>query len=420
MTSEKKHAVLSPSGAHRWSRCTSAPAMERHYPNEENEYSREGTAAHELADICLRSEGTRTLDAQPAGRARSYAGRKMSNGVEVTADMPEHINGYLDFITGYGKQGFTILPEQQVPISHVTTEPGADGTTDMAAVSDKLLGITDLKYGRKFVGAEENEQLLLYAAGVVKLLDGLYDFEEVEMNIYQPRCESGETVKTWRISIADFNERIAKLNAAAVEAWAIYNGSQPVAPTPGKKQCHWCKAKADCGAYHSLVRATVGVEFEDLNKEVIAEVVESSTVLNELGYKHDYVDMVEQWCKAIRAAAYTQLMAGKEVVGAEGPYKLVRGREGARKWEDEAAAEAALKAARLKVDDMYDKSIISPTAAEKLVKKELLSPKQWDKLQPLIVRKEGSLSVAPATSKSPAVQPQAIEFAAVDGANQPK
>lgn len=59
-----------------------------------------------------------------------------------------------------------------------------------------------------------------------------------------------------------------------------------------------------------------------------------------------------------------------------------------------------MKALRLKADDMYDKKLISPTTAEKLLKTD---PKKWDKLKELITRASGKPSVAPATDKRPAL-----------------
>jgi hypothetical protein len=65
---------------------------------------------------------------------------------------------------------------------------------------------------------------------------------------------------------------------------------------------------------------------------------------------------------------------------------------------------------RLKQDEMYSFTLISPTAAEKLLAKE--SPKRWAKLQPLITRSEGSITVAPVSDNRPAIEvkPVADDF----------
>jgi hypothetical protein len=58
------------------------------------------------------------------------------------------------------------------------------------------------------------------------------------------------------------------------------------------------------------------------------------------------------------------------------------------------------KSFRLPDDDVYNKVLISPTSAEKLLKD---TPKRWVKVDALITRGEGKPSVVPATDKRPAL-----------------
>ena len=120
------------------------------------------------------------------------------------------------------------------------------------------------------------------------------------------------------------------------------------------------------------------------------------------------VDLIEDWCKAVRAETERRLLAGSDVPG----FKLVEGRRGARKWSDEKVAEETLKAMRDKQEQMYDFSLISKTTAEKLAKAEVIGPRQWPRLKGLITQSEGKPSVAPASDKRPpiVVTPTADEF----------
>jgi hypothetical protein len=111
------------------------------------------------------------------------------------------------------------------------------------------------------------------------------------------------------------------------------------------------------------------------------------------------VDLVEGWCKAVRAEVERRLLAGTAVPG----YKLVRGRQGNSAFADEAAAEAMMKTFRLKREEMYDFVLISPTSAEKLAADGVIGKKQWPKLQEMIRRSDGKPSVAPASDKRPAL-----------------
>lgn len=50
----KAHAVLSASGAHRWLACPPSARLEADLPSISSEYAEEGTAAHELAELCAK------------------------------------------------------------------------------------------------------------------------------------------------------------------------------------------------------------------------------------------------------------------------------------------------------------------------------------------------------------------------------
>lgn len=50
------HAKLSPSGASRWMNCAGAPNAEAGIPDTASSYAEEGTAAHELAAVCLETD----------------------------------------------------------------------------------------------------------------------------------------------------------------------------------------------------------------------------------------------------------------------------------------------------------------------------------------------------------------------------
>lgn len=116
-----------------------------------------------------------------------------------------------------------------------------------------------------------------------------------------------------------------------------------------------------------------------------------------LGETMTKIPMIEAWIKSIRAEVERRLLQGEAIPG----WKLVQGKKGNRQWDDEGKAEEALKKLKLKVDEMYHKYIISPTDAEKLLKKA--QPAKWEKLQAHITQKEGAKSVAPDNDPRPAI-----------------
>jgi hypothetical protein len=173
---------------------------------------------------------------------------------------------------------------------------------------------------------------------------------------------------------------------------------QPDAPlVPGEKQCRFCKAKAVCPALAAEVAEVVS------GSATLDEFVAPDTTTgdNYLSVAMSKVELVEHWCKAVRAEVERRLLAGQSVDG----YKLVEGKRGNRKWNNETEVEALFKSFRLRQDEMYDYSLISPTKAEKLLKD---TPKRWERAQALISRAEGKPSVAPATDKRSALTVQSV------------
>jgi hypothetical protein len=134
---------------------------------------------------------------------------------------------------------------------------------------------------------------------------------------------------------------------------------------------------------------TVRDDFTDLTQP-ITDLNENREMDNQsLGHVMAAIPMVEEFCKAIRARVERELFDGKDVPG----FKLVEGRRGARKWTDQDAVATALG------ELAWEQSLISPTTAEKLLKKTEL----WGAIQSLITQSEGKPSVAPTSDKRPAI-----------------
>lgn len=100
----------------------------------------------------------------------------------------------------------------------------------------------------------------------------------------------------------------------------------------------------------------------------------------------------------MRDRVNSELSAGHPVPG----FKLVTGKQGNRAWSDEEAARALLKDQfRYKTEEVFDLKLISPTKAEKLIKKA--SPRRWTKVEALITRTDGKPTVAPESDPRPAL-----------------
>lgn len=394
------HAKLSPSGAHRWMSCPASVVLEAQYPNESSSFAREGRAAHELAAMVLENE-------DPS--AQGYVGKQVEfydNDAPVlwtvTQDMADYVDDYVKLVRDLAK-GSTLLVERKVPIGHLTGEDGASGTSDVVIVdtTGHNLTVVDLKYGMGVrVDALQNPQLMMYALGALEEYDVLGDFETVSMYIHMPRLNYVSEYHVRTQELLDFGNdvRAAAAGVRLAESLDLTDATDPLVAgffSPGEKPCRFCKAKATCPALRAEVTEVVGgsASIDDF-ADFLPETVNAETGDNYLPIAMSKVDLVEAWCKSVRAETERRLLAGQKVDG----YKLVEGKRGSRKWGEEKAVEELFKSFRMRQDEMYDFSLISPTTAEKVFKE---NPKRWAKVCDLITQSKGKPSVAPATDKRP-------------------
>ncbi len=410
-----RHATYSPSGSHRWIPCAGSIALEAGLPDTAGRDAREGTGAHELAALALESG----LDAS------AYLERRIEvegDYIDVTAEMVEAVQVYLDLVRSFVAQGGELHVEVELPLDSITGEEGAVGTADAVIVMPAgTIVVIDLKYGRGVeVSAVGNPQLMMYALAAVRHFGLVADIPDVVVLISQPRIS--RVASEDRFTVVELEGTFARNVAAAVERCQQAIGDFPPAEArdariiwaqaylePGEEQCKFCRAKATCPALADAVADALDAEFTDLTTEspveqerLLTEMVPPAILPDDLGAKMAAVPLVEMWCKAIRARAEARLLEGHPVPG----FKLVAGRRGPRDWTDAKAAEAVLKAMRLKRDQMYEATLISPTTAEKLLK---ATPKRWAKVAGLVRQSEGKPSVAPVADERPALEVKAIE-----------
>lgn len=361
------HSVLGASAADRWMNCTPSAQLTAGMEDETTTFAAEGTAAHALCEWKVRKA------------LKMRAGRRPTSDY-WTDEMEEFTDDYRDFImdlVGQAKQHCkdpVTLIEQHLDFSCYV--PDGFGTGDFLLVADKELNVVDFKYGRGVaVYADHNPQMMLYALGALNLFDCLYDIEQVTMTIFQPRLSS---ISTWTITAAELYQWAEKVLKPKAELAAKGEGE-----FVSGSWCRFCKARNTCRARAESFLELAKMEFQPpalLSDEEVAEVMEKA-------------DELSKWANDVMAYAQVEAIEnGKHWNG----YKLVEGRS-VRKFSDEAKVEATAKEAGY--TDIYNKSLITLTAFEKLMGKKTFA----DVLGQYVTKPAGKLTLVPVSDKRPEV-----------------
>ena len=250
--------------------------------------------------------------------------------------------------------------------------PGVFGSTDlMGRIGSKAI-ILDWKFGTGVaVSAEENEQLMFYAAASMRTPEAQWVFDgatEIELIIIQP-----PEIKRWtttRARIEQFERDLVKAVTAAGLADA---------PLKNGDHCRWCNAKPVCPVMTGAVDRAVAIKMDAIDVDKIG------------AYLHN-ADLLEAWIKDLRALAEEMMKKGKPVKG----WKMVPKRA-TRSWVKEEDAKAALLQ-HLKESEVIETKLVSPAAAEKLLKAQKLKLPDG-----LTVAISSGNTIAPESDPRPAV-----------------
>jgi len=221
--------------------------------------------------------------------------------------------------------------------------PSVFGSTDLLGRKGKRAFVLDWKFGDGvLVAAENNPQLLFYAAAAMRTPAAQWVFEgveEIECIIVQPPAMRRWVTTPARVK--EFEQEL--LYAVRLSSWAD-------APMQTGDHCRWCTAKLICPQMTGAVDRALKTQLAALPAEQIATQLQQA-------------DMLEDYVKSVRALAFQLLENGHPVPG----YKLVAKR-GTRQWVEEAKIEAWVDAN--KIEDAYEPvKIKSPAQLEKVLKK---------------------------------------------------
>ena len=368
-----KHAILSASSSERWINCPPSARLCENYPDKSSDYAAEGTDAHTLCEFQLKQ--ALGLPSKDPIEDLGWYNEEME---ECAAAYTAYVMELVEAAKQSGSTP-TVLIEQRVDFSR-WVESGF-GTADCVVIADRILNIVDYKHGQGVeVSAVDNSQMKLYALGALEIIEYLYDIEEIQMTIFQPRKSNVSVFRIAREALLEWAEgELTRQAQLAFEGKGAFScGSW----------CRFCKAKAECRERANANLALAQLEFELpalLDDEEIAEILGK-------------LDALVSWATDVKEYALQQAISGKAWTG----WKLVEGRSNRRYTNENAVIAAVLQAGY----DPYEKKVLGITAMQKALGKTRFE----ELLSPYIEKPQGKPTLVPESDKRPAMNTAKNDF----------
>lgn len=379
MTQAPAHSPIGGSGYYRWKNCLGSVRLQKKMDRVSTSFADDGTEAHDLACAILVARSKKKPEPDLFG---------------YEDDMVDHVLTYVDHMISIQRPGCVQLYEHRFHLKkiHPLLYGTADGITYYP--DEKLLVISDLKYGAGvYVDVERNDQLLYYATGAVLSLP--YPVHKVRIEIIQPRIQYAEAIRPWECDIFDILEFADELekNALATE--------DPDAPLCAGDWCQFCPVSPSCPLLR--VKAKVMMARHDATVGDMAELADD----------YRWLPILESMIKRKREYAYAQAEKGVKLNG----LKLVK-KKGRLAWKDEDDAGGDLRLAGMKAEQIFHKptppALLSPTQIKALPvksvpfssKKELhkfvddLATTTTNAGHKLVLEEEDGEAVVPITAKT--------------------
>lgn len=388
--SERSHALLSASQAERWLNCPPSARLQEGIPDKPSEYAAEGTAAHELAEASIKLSVVPNLPEEEFEAAERQR-KRIKAGKYYNAEMEQAISSYVDYVCDryfqarIRSQDTVIMVEQKLDFSEWV--PEGFGTGDVVIISDGVLEIIDLKYGKGVpVKAEGNPQMRLYALGAWAAYNWLYDIQEVQMTIVQPRLDSINTASMTIEELLEWGEKVKPIAQLAWEGKGEFKAGS---------HCRWCKVKATCRARAEEAMKALQYEFQDpalLSDEEIGSIL-------------FIADQLRAWAKDVEEYAMERALQGARIP----QWKLVEGKSNRMITDPEALIDRLVKAG-YKKEQITETKLVGLSKLEKIVPKKQLAELAGE----LIVKPPGKPVLVPETDSRPELNSLEHDFQNID------
>jgi hypothetical protein len=388
---QRAHSELGASGMSRWSKCPASVALVRGLSNKPGPAAERGTAVHEIAESMLRRRLLLDKDHRLYGFVHDYGlphyVGQVRNGIVIDEELAETARDYVDAVLGILMPGDQVWIERQFTLDALAPDLDMYGTADLVAYRPSIRRLIDidLKSGAGIVvQAVGNPQLRYYALGAAMSLPGL-PIDDIDMYIIQPRVP--DPVKRDTIDSLELLEWSADLLDAARATQAVD------APAVAGDHCRFCLARQACITYELAALEAARDDFDVIEGAEISVAIPNPAELSAeaLAHRLSLIPLLKGWIKTMESTAYLRLSRGDAIPG----HKLVA-KQSRRKWRDEVDTVEWLFDQGLADDDVYQRTLISPAQAEKLVEDRI-------GMADLVTIESSGLTLVPDTDRRPAV-----------------
>ena len=357
MSDEKFHYRISPSATSRIEKCPGSLRLSDGVPSKSSKYADEGTLAHSVGEIALRT-----------GEAPKHDSPEIVEAITHYVQFCRSIlysNLVVDYAVEYRSEHATIL--------------GFGGTVDFFCIyeedSKKVLHIVDYKHGAGvFVSEKENRQLMSYAAICLSNHANI-GIEKVVMSIVQPRAKDcQEPIRTWECSVEEILIWETELQNAIAKNDLVTGD-----------HCRWCPAKLLCPAIRDVAFQAAQTEFE-----VIRTTKDEKVIEDQVGWLLELDRMssaIKSVLEEVRPTLLWLMQQGTKIP----EMKAVKAFSN-RSWGvSNEELKSFFQNAGLQESDYMESEFISPAKAEKLL--------GVGTIDSLTTRRETGLRVVPASEK---------------------
>jgi len=372
------HSKIGASSSERWMKCPGSVRLSEGMPNKSSVFAAEGTAAHEVAALCLKTKVDPIYLFRKFITVEEHSDADSTNVIEVTLEMVGAVREYIKAIRADAEGHKEVITEVEIGFDLGSYYPGLFGTSDCIQWFPEIstLKVYDFKYGAGIaVSPIRNTQLMYYALGALDHFK--FPAEEIELVIVQPRCAdtNGDVVRRWGLSSLELLDFAADLVDAAKRTQEVN------APLVDGEHCRFCPASGVCPKITKRAQEVAKIDFAapaNYDPQKLADTLQ-------------WLPVLEGWIKNVRSFAYSEAESGKDIPG----WKLVE-KAARRKFKDGIDEELAV-ALGVELVDIQEKPKLKG-----LMDIEKLAPGKNAKerakvLEPFVTKESTGLSLVPDT-----------------------